>query len=246
MARSGVLSSDRLPMQRYTTRDVIVLVLLAGLFIWYFGRSSGRTPEQFLIFIGALILAVTFHEFMHAFVALQLGDATAQRLGRVSLNPIRHLDLFGSLAFLFFQFGWGKPVPINPYNMRTNPAIGAAISALAGPASNVLFAFLVTVPLRAGLAPSPGTFEAVFVQELFLVNVLLAAFNFLPIPPLDGFSLARLVLPYNVSAWLEQYGMFVLIALVFLPGLIPGIPNIIGLMVGPVQAAILEIVTVGL
>ena len=74
----------------------------------------------------------------------------------------------------------------------------------------------------------------------------LAAFNFLPIPPLDGFSLARLVLPYNVSAWLEQYGMFVLIALVFLPGLIPGMPDIIGVMVEPLRAAILALVTVGL
>ena len=144
-------------MQRYTTRDILVLGLIAVLFIWYFGRTSGRTPEQFLLFIGALVLAVTFHEFAHAFVALQLGDATAQRMGRVSLNPIRHLDLFGSLSFLFVGFGWGKPVPINPYNMRMSPAVGAAISALAGPASNVLFAFLVTVLLRMGLSLTPGS-----------------------------------------------------------------------------------------
>ena len=233
-------------MQRYTTRDILVLGLIAVLFIWYFGRTSGRTPEQFLLFIGALVLAVTFHEFAHAFVALQLGDATAQRMGRVSLNPIRHLDLFGSLSFLFVGFGWGKPVPINPYNMRMSPAVGAAISALAGPASNVLFAFLVTVLLRMGLSLTPGSYEAAFVRELFGVNVALAAFNFLPIPPLDGFSLARLVLPYNVSAWLEQYGLFVLLALVFLPGLIPGMPDVIGLLVSPIRAAILELVTVGL
>ncbi len=233
-------------MQRYTPRDLLVLLLIGGLFVWYFGRSSGRTPEQFVVFIVALVLAVTFHEFAHAFVALRLGDATAQRLGRVSLNPMRHLDLFGSLSFLLVGFGWGKPVPINPFNMRTNPAIGAAISALAGPASNVLFAFLVTAPIRFGLVTGSGTYEAQFVRELFTVNVALAAFNFLPIPPLDGFSLARLILPYNVSAWLEQYGMFVLLALVFLPGLIPGMPDVIGLLVTPIRAAILELVTVGL
>ena len=233
-------------MRRYTPRDIFVLALIAILFVWYFGRTSGRTPEQYLLFLVALVLAVTFHEFAHAFVALKLGDATAHRMGRVSLNPIRHLDLFGSLSFLFVGFGWGKPVPINPYNMRMSPAVGAAISALAGPASNVLFAFLVTVPLRMGLAPSSGSIEAALVRELFIVNVSLAAFNFLPIPPLDGFSLARLVLPYNASAWLEQYGLFVLLALVFLPGLIPGMPDVIGLLVGPVRAAILELVTVGL
>jgi Zn-dependent protease len=234
-------------MQRYTTRDKIVLAVIAVLFIYYFGTTSRfGSIEGFVLFIGALILAVTFHEFAHAFVALRLGDWTAQRLGRVSLNPIRHLDLFGSLSFLFIGFGWGKPVPINPYNMRTSPPVGAAISALAGPASNVVFAFLVTVPLRLGLGLTPGSYEAMFWQQLFSVNVLLAAFNFLPIPPLDGFSLARLVLPRHISDWLEQYGMFVLIALVFLPGLIPGMPNLIQIMVAPIRAVILEVVTAGL
>jgi len=233
-------------MQRYTPRDLLVLLLIGGLFVWYFGRSSGRTPEQFVVFIVALVLAVTFHEFAHAFVALRLGDATAQREGRVSLNPIRHLDLIGSLSFLFFSFGWGKPVPINPFNMRTNPAVGAAISALAGPTSNVLFAFLVTVPIRFGLVTGSGTYEAQFVRELFEVNILLAAFNFVPIPPLDGFSLARLVVPYNVSAWIEQYGMFLLLALVFLPRLIPGVPNLLGMITSPLAAAFVELVTVGL
>ncbi|MDP8922126.1 MAG: site-2 protease family protein [Chloroflexota bacterium] len=234
-------------MQRYTTRDKLVLAAVAILFIYYFGTTSRfGSIEGFVLFIGALILAVTFHEFAHAFVALQLGDWTAHRMGRVSLNPIRHLDLFGSMAFLFVGFGWGKPVPINPYNMRLSPAVGAAVSALAGPTSNVLFAFLVTVPLRFGLSPTPGTYEAIFWQQLFSVNILLAAFNFLPIPPLDGFSLARLVLPPHISDWLEQYGMFVLLALVFLPALIPGMPDIIQLMVAPLRVVLREIATVGL
>jgi Zn-dependent protease len=207
-------------MQRYTPRDIIVLALIAGLFFWSFGRSSNRDPIEFAFFIAALIVAVTFHEFAHAFVALRLGDATAKLLGRVSLNPIRHLDLFGSLSFLFIGFGWGKPVPINPYNMRgVSPLVGAAISAIAGPVSNVLLAFLATLPLRGDLL-STGALDPIalaFIRELILINISLAAFNFLPIPPLDGFSLARLVLPYHISAWLEQYGMFILIALVFLP-----------------------------
>src|SRR6266496_3635457 len=110
-------------MGRYSPRDILVLAVIAGLFVWfYFFRGQSVGPEQ--------IVAITVHEFSHAFVALLLGDRTAQMLGRVSLNPIRHLDLYGTLAFIFFHFGWGKPVPINPYNMkRVNPLVGAAITA---------------------------------------------------------------------------------------------------------------------
>src|SRR5215217_8582513 len=139
-------------MQRFTPRDIVVLGLIAALFVWSFARSSSRSLEEFAFFLVALVLAVSFHECAHAVVALGLGDSTAKLLGRVSLNPIRHLDLFGSLAFLFVGFGWGKPVPINPYNMRgVSPMVGAAISALAGPASNVLLAFIATIPFRLGL-----------------------------------------------------------------------------------------------
>ena len=234
----------------YSVRDIVVLLAIGGLIVWFYGGRGGfGSPDRFLLFIVALVLAVTFHEFAHAFVALRLGDATAKMLGRVSLNPIRHLDLFGSLAFLFIGFGWGKPVPINPYNMRgVSPLVGAAISALAGPASNVLFAFLVTLPFRFMAFPS-GTLDPYtlrFVDTLITVNIALAAFNFLPIPPLDGFSLARLVLPRQVSAWLEMYGMFVLIALVFLPQFLGQQWNLLSLMVGPLREIISEIVFFGM
>jgi len=236
-------------MQRYTPRDIIVLVVIGALFVFYFGRTMGRSLEEFVLFIVALVVAVTFHECAHAFVALRLGDATGKMLGRVSLNPIRHLDLFGSLAFLFVGFGWGKPVPVNPYNMRgVSPAVGYALSALAGPASNVLLAFLVTVPIRLGafdgLAMDP--YLAEFIEQLILVNVLLAAFNFLPIPPLDGFSLARLFLPRNIIGWMEQYGMFVLIALVFLPQFFGRQFDILGMMVNPLRRMIQSIVFFGM
>lgn len=233
-------------MQRYTPRDIVVLVLIAGLVIWSFGVRSVSSLEQLAITIAALLCALTFHEFSHAAVALYLGDATAKMLGRVSLNPIRHLDLFGSLAFLFVGFGWGKPVPINPYNMRTvSPLVGAAISAIAGPVSNVVLAFLATIPLRLGIL-SNGTIEAEFIGALFRVNVALAAFNFLPIPPLDGFSLARLVLPYRVTAFLEQYGMLVLLALVFVPSFLGPRFDILRMVTRPLQALIQSIVLAGL
>ncbi len=238
-------------MQRYTPRDILVLVLIAGLFIWYYGSQPGfgGSPEGFIITIVALVVAVTFHEFAHAFIALQLGDATAKLLGRVSLNPIRHLDLFGSLAFIFFQFGWGKPVPINPYNMRSvGPLTGDFLATIAGPASNVLLAFLVTVPFRLELVPMRGLdpYLAQFIQALLSVNIALAAFNFLPIPPLDGFSIARLFLPRNITGWLEQYGMFVLIALVFLPQFLGRQFDFLGMVTGPLRAMITSLVFIGM
>ncbi|MGE3270590.1 MAG: site-2 protease family protein [Chloroflexota bacterium] len=236
-------------MKRYTTRDIIVLAAIAALFIWYFGRSRFRTWEEGVMFIVALVVAVTFHEFAHAFVALRLGDSTAKLLGRVSLNPMRHLDLWGSMTFLFIGFGWGKPVPINPYQMRgISPRLGYAISALAGPTSNVLLAFIATIPVRLAY-PDLASMDRTFVQFLGMLislNIALAAFNFLPIPPLDGFSLARLFLPLEVSAWLERYGMIVLLALVFLPQFIAPQFNILRIVIGPIQAVIESIVYAGI
>ena len=240
-------------MQRYTPRDIVVLALIAALFVWSFARSSNMTAEQFAFLVVALVCAITVHEFAHATVALSLGDTTAKQLGRVSLNPIRHLDLFGSLAFFFFHFGWGKPVPINPYNMKgVSPLAGAAISALAGPASNVVLAFLATIPFRLAnpsrglIDPSVDPYLVELLRSLLLVNVGLAAFNFLPIPPLDGFSLARLVLPRNVSAILEQYGMFILIGLVFIPQFLGRQFDFLTIVMRPLQALIQEIVFAGM
>lgn len=226
-------------MQRYTPRDIVVLALIGALFIYSLGRSRFGSWEEAIVFIGAVVLAVTFHEFAHAFIALQMGDATAKLLGRVSLNPIRHLDLFGSLSFLFIGFGWGKPVPINPYNMRgIGPIAGDFFATIAGPVSNVLLALLLTIPFHLGLMYSgplcrtPTSLEAAVTCIAINVNVGLAAFNFLPIPPLDGFSMARLFLPRHISAWLEQYGMFILIALIFLPMFGP----LIGVRIDPLGA----------
>jgi len=229
-------------MGRYTPRDILVLAVIAGLFIWYYGGRSFGSPLQFVLVIAALVCAIAFHEFSHAFVALLLGDRTAQMLGRVSINPLRHLDLFGSLAFLLVGFGWGKPVPINPYNMKSvPPLVGAAITALAGPTSNVVLAILATIPFRLDLL-TRGSIESLFFQQLLTVNIALAAFNFIPIPPLDGFSLARLVLPRNVSGWLEQYGMLVLLALVFIPQFLGRQYDILSQIMRPIQAVVQAIV----
>jgi Zn-dependent protease len=232
-------------MGRYTLRDKLILAGIAALFVWYYflqGQTFGprfyATLEGYLYLGIALVLAVTIHEFAHASVALLLGDRTAQMLGRVSLNPLRHLDLYGTLAFIFFQFGGGKPTPINPYNMRSvSPLVGAAITAIAGPTSNVVLAIIAAIALGQA-EPYGDRAMLTFLHTLAIANILLAAFNFLPIPPLDGFSLARLVLPRNVSGFLEQYGFIILLALIFLPQFLGRQFDILGQIMGPLEVAI--------
>lgn len=144
-------------------------------------------------YLVALVLALTIHEFTHAWIADQLGDPTARFQGRISLNPIVHLDPLGALmillmAFRGIGFGWGKPVPVNPNNLRSGPIVGGAMVSAAGPLSNILFAGLVAIPLRFLITPAMSAGIADFLWVLFQVNIFLAIFNLLPIPPLDGFS----------------------------------------------------------
>jgi Zn-dependent protease len=171
--------------------------------------------------VAGVVLAVTVHEAGHAWSALQLGDTTALLLGRVSLNPVRHLDPAGSLLFLIVGFGWGKPTPVNPANMRGNPVNGMAITSFAGPVANVLTALALGVPIRLGALPWNPPFERVpllhggledIVADFFayavLFNVLLAAFNLIPLPPLDGFKVALGVLPRGMARAFESIGRF--------------------------------------
>lgn len=173
-------------------------------------------------FILAILLAITVHEASHAYSAYRLGDKTARALGRVTLNPIAHLDPLGTVMMIWsalsgFGFGWGKPVPINPNNMRgVGPKTGMALSAFAGPAANLVTAGILSLPLRFDLIPSYGLWE--FVLILAMVNVFLALFNLIPIPPLDGFSVLMGFLPNREAAALSQlaqYGPLLLLLLVF-------------------------------
>ncbi|MCS7051208.1 MAG: site-2 protease family protein [Thermomicrobium sp.] len=179
-------------------------------------------PETILATLVAFVVAITIHEFAHAWTALRLGDDTAARLGRVTLNPLAHLDPIGSIGLLFIVFlgfgiGWGRPVPVNPNRLRWGHR-GMGVVALAGPLSNVLVASAFALPYRIGLpaAPEPVT---LVVQQLILVNLLLAAFNLIPIPPLDGLKILLGLLPafwYPVLAPLERYGVGILLVLIVL------------------------------
>ena len=177
-----------------------------------------------IIYFVGLIIALTFHEFSHAFVADKFGDPTPRSYGRVSLNPLRHLDPLGTLMLFVAHFGWGKPVPIDPYNLTKREEI---LVALAGPGSNLLLALLISLVFRF----IPIYFLAIFVQT----NLVLAIFNLLPIPPLDGSKVFLNILPEEHSIqWqqaFEQYGFVLLAVLLFLP---VGGSNIINLIISPI------------
>jgi Zn-dependent protease len=184
-----------------------------------------------------LVIAFTIHELSHAVTAVQLGDDTPRRMGRLTLNPLAHLDPIGSLLLIVAGFGWAKPVQINPYNLRTNPHVGMAIVAAAGPISNFLMALIGAIPFRLSLLspfsgaagpvlPSPSGFLLDFIE----INLLLMFFNLIPIAPLDGSKILAGFAPREwdgLLATLEQWGPFLLLALVFLG------QGLLGVILGP-------------
>jgi Zn-dependent protease len=172
-----------------------------------------------------LMIAFTIHELAHALSADYLGDDTPRRMGRISLNPIVHLDPIGTLMLLVAGFGWAKPVLVNPYQMRGDPRRNMAIVALAGPVSNIFMAVLASIPFRLGLfdftfRSSSTIIPSVdFLLASFLwINIILAVFNMIPVGPLDGLKVLRGVLPRQMSGFLdplEQYGMIILLLAIF-------------------------------
>lgn len=168
-----------------------------------------------------LLVAFTLHELAHAVTADFLGDPTPRRMGRITLNPIKHLDPFGTIMLLISGFGWAKPVMVNPYNMRGNPHTSMAIVAAAGPVTNLILAALGAIPFQMGLAAptfAAGTSGAFLLTQFVWINLILAFFNLLPVPPLDGYRILIGLLPVEMGMRLrplEQYGFLILIGLIF-------------------------------
>ncbi len=187
--------------------------------------------QQLLIAIPAILLALTFHEVAHGWVADKLGDDTARMLGRLNLNPIVHLDPMGTLAFVISMvggvgFGWAKPVPVNPRNFR-HPRRGMMWVALAGPATNfilaIISAFLFHIMRRWGLSFTfVGEPLSLVLQASFTINTALAAFNLIPILPFDGGRIVMGLLPRRM-AWqysrMEPFGFFIVLGLLLLGAL---------------------------
>ena len=170
--------------------------------------------DQLLPLVAAFIVAIAVHEASHALAATLLGDPSPRKAGRLTLNPLRHLDPLGTIALFFVGFGWGKPVSVSPWNFKIGQVTGMALVAFAGPLSNLVTAAAFGLPIRLGM-DLPGQVLTIFFL-IASINVLLAVFNLIPLPPLDGFSVLMGVLPRPLGmkiAPLAQYGPAALLAL---------------------------------
>jgi Zn-dependent protease len=176
----------------------------------------------FVVMIAVILFAITVHEYAHGKAAEAFGDPTPRMSGRLTLNPLAHIDPIGFLMLIIVRFGWAKPVPINPRYFR-DPEKDMAFVALAGPFANFTLAVLIALVFR--VIPVPRSELGYFILNVFQyavwINIALGIFNLLPIPPLDGSRLLRAVVPYEGQIFmdrLEPYGFFVLIFLILFPG----------------------------
>jgi Zn-dependent protease len=189
--------------------------------------------QGLLLSAPAILFGLTIHEFSHGLVAWHLGDPTAKMMGRLTLNPLKHLDPIGTIALFLFRFGWAKPVPIDPRNFR-HPTRDMAISSLAGPGANLLTAAVAGLILRVLFLFQVGGFFTTLIMYFVLFNLILCFFNLIPIPPLDGSRLVYHLLPRDLAAGyarLERYGFIILIGVILL-GQITNV-NILWLYMNP-------------
>ncbi len=214
---------------------------MSALSSWAQGIDLSRIIE-WLMYAAAALIAISVHESSHGLSAYWLGDDTAKRMGRISLNPLHHLDVVGFLMMVVAHFGWAKPVPVNPYRMTKvkSPKVGMALTAAAGPISNVLLALIFTVGFCVCLEfggeglwhmwlgyrePAGWLYYLMsFFRCCLVLNANLAVFNLIPISPLDGSKILAIVLPDKAHAWLmryERYG-FIVLALLLFTGVLDG------------------------
>lgn len=207
--------------------------------------------EKVIMLMAAFVVAITVHEFMHAWTANYFGDDTARMLGRISLNPAVHFDPLGFIMFLFiaiggFGFAWGKPVPVNDYRLRPLGKFGRrgtmAIIAFAGPLSNVALAFVGAWSVKLGSFGTMPTWWLQFLSIFISVNVGLAAFNMIPIPPLDGSKILAALVP---EYWTPLLGQFQRVSFGIVLILIFFAPGVLGAMVYPVSDLIMRLLPIG-
>jgi len=202
----------------------------------------GLSADVLIGRILVIFLGIPIHEWAHGWVAHLLGDETPELQGRLSLNPFVHLDPIGTLSILLTGFGWGRAARVNPYRMTrvSNPRTGMALSALAGPVSNIIQALILAIPFRLGLlATLEASMAYRLAQVLFAaiaVNIGLAAFNLLPIPPLDGSRVLAGIAPPRIGDFIESLEPYAVYILLFVLFLLPRLGlDLVSLMVTPLQ-----------
>jgi len=181
-----------------------------------------QDPLGFILIAIPLLYSIIFHELAHGWVAYLMGDPTAKSLGRLSLNPLKHLDPIGTIMLFIFGFGWAKPVPVN-FNQLRDRHKGMILVSAAGIITNMLLAFIALFLSRL-LSLSPSSMPAVLLYYFAQINIILAAFNLIPLPPLDGSKILMGFAPPSVQDFLfrlERYGFFIIIALLYLGVLDP-------------------------
>ena len=221
-----------------------------------FDDPSGFVRLAALVVL-SLVVAITIHEFSHALVASGLGDDTGKRLGRLSLNPKRHLDPMGSVMMLVAGFGWGKPVPVNQHRLAYGPK-GITLVAAAGPLSNLMLAFLLAIPFKLGLLVWPLSLNGIpsvmtggfregmadIVALVIFFNLILAVFNLIPLAPLDGSKVMGGLIPRDRAAayaTLERNGPLILVAVIMLDYILPF--GILWGIIGPVVDLLATVAT---
>lgn len=203
-----------------------------------FGLLMTGEFQIILLTLPGVIIAMTFHEFAHAWVADKLGDTTPRAQGRLTLNPLSHIDPFGLILLLFANIGWGKPVQINPRNFNSNKSIETceALVSLAGPLINLILAFIFMIIYYALFwFTECSEIILLIVFYTITVNIGLGVFNLLPIPPLDGSKIFAKFLPYNAKAWIDRNMQYIYILFLIL-----WITNVLSWIVSPVISFVFD------
>ena len=232
-------------------------IIMAVLVVMSLGRYLTDTNAllSLVLTLPAVLIAITFHEYAHAFAADKLGDDTPRRQGRLTLNPLAHLDPVGSIMLVFAGFGWGKPVEINPrnFNRTVTMSKGEAIVSIAGPVMNFILAFVFSIISVAIIKFAPtfvftqlGTIILTLLQVTVSINIGLGVFNLIPLPPLDGSKVLNHFLPYSAKDWFERYSQvfYIVFVVLWITGkagdiispiislVYNGITNLVGLLFG--------------
>lgn len=223
-----------------------IYIILAVIVVWNLMSMGTAGLVALLLTIPGVLIAISFHEFAHAWMAVKLGDDTPLLQGRLSVDPLKHIDPIGILMLLFCGIGWGKPVQINSYNFKTKYRDnGEALVALAGPVMNFIVALVFSIISGAIIRFAGASFYLstvggvimTMIQYTVIMNIGLGVFNLIPLPPLDGSKIFIRFMPYNVRNWIYDHEMWFYIAFLVL-----WITNLASIIISPIMNGIYNVI----